>query len=211
VPQWALETRASRLAVDWTTVAGTDLQTGVDAGSGSGEGDEPRQHQSWIRFAVTFGALAIASEILYHAVTLESAGFQVYLGVLARISAVMLGWIEPGVAIRGNLISSPAFSVEVARGCDAVQVCSLLAAAVVAFPLGVKARLRGLALGILVLQVFNLLRIVTLFLIGAHFSTIFHASHVYIWPTVLIVVTITVWIAWVRWETRLEPPVEHAS
>lgn len=192
-------------------MAATDLQTGVDGSGGSGDGGAPLQRQPWIRFALVFGALAVVSEVLYQGVTLESAGFQAYLGVLAWISASVLGCFETGIVVSGSLITNSSFAVEVARGCDAVQVCSLLAAAVIAFPLEVKAKLRGLALGILVLQIFNLLRIITLFLIGAHLNRIFHAAHVYVWPTILIVVTIAVWIGWVRWETRLESPVEHAS
>jgi exosortase H (IPTLxxWG-CTERM-specific) len=192
-------------------VTATDSQTGVDGSGGSGEDGAPPQRQSWIRFASIFGALAVTSDILYHAVTLDSAGFQVYLGILARISATVLDCFETDVVVRGSLISSPSFSVHVAPGCDAVQVCSLFAAAVIAFPLEAKCKVRGLVVGILVLQVFNLLRIITLFLIGAHVGRVFHAVHVYVWPSILIVVTLAVWIAWVRWETRARPAVEHAS
>lgn len=192
-------------------MAGTELQTNADGGEGSGEGGSPQDGRPWLRFALIFGFLAIASEIFYQAVTLDSAGFQIYLRTLARISAVVIGWFETKVTVRNSLISGSSFAVEVARGCDAVQVCSLLAAAVIAFPLAFWRKLRGLVLGIVVLQIVNLLRIITLFLIGAHFSSVFHAAHVYVWPSILIVVTIALWIGWVRWETRALAAVDRAT
>jgi len=186
------------------------LQTSTDGAEGSGEDGAPQDGRPWLRFAVIFGILAASSEIFYQAVTLDSAGFEIYLRTLARISAVAIGWFETKVTVRNSLISGSSFAVEVARGCDAVQVCSLLAAAVIAFPLAFWCKLRGLVIGILVLQILNLLRIITLFLIGVHFSSVFHAAHVYVWPSILIVATIAIWIGWVRWETRVMPVVDRA-
>ena len=43
----------------------------------------------WIRFALTFAALAVLSELIYYGVALESPLFRAYLAVLARVS----GWL----------------------------------------------------------------------------------------------------------------------
>jgi exosortase H (IPTLxxWG-CTERM-specific) len=174
-------------------------------------GGDPKRREPWLRFALIFGSLAIASEIFYYAMALDSEGFRAYLVVLADLSGAFLSLFDGDVTVAGTRISNRAFAVEVAQGCDAIQVCSLLAAAVIAFPVELKSKLRGLALGILVLQFLNFMRIVTLFWIGEHFSRVFRTSHEVVWPGILITITIAIWILWVRWETRTAQPSEHAA
>ena len=164
--------------------------------------DEPGGREPWVRFALTFGALSIGSEALYYTVALESESFKVYLELLARISGAILAFFGSDALVTGTRVTSKLFSVEVSQGCDAIQVCSLLAAAVIAFPVDFKSRLRGLILGILLLQALNLLRIISLFLIGAYYSEMFRSAHEVVWPGILITATIAAWILWVRWETR---------
>jgi len=174
----------------------------VQNSADSPAGDEPSGRGPWIRFALTFGALSIGSEALYYAVALESESFEVYLELLARISGSVLALFGSDAVVTGTRITSKLFSVEISQGCDAIQVCSLLAAAVIAFPVEFKRRMRGLILGILLLQVFNLLRIISLYLIGAHYTNFFRSAHEVVWPGILITVTIVAWILWVRWETQ---------
>jgi exosortase H (IPTLxxWG-CTERM-specific) len=188
-----------------------ESQTPLALAETADPGGEPKGGEPWLRFALIFGALAITSEVLYYTIALDSEAFRAYLGVLTRISGAFLNLFGSDIAVVGRRISNSAFSVEVAQGCDAIQVCSLLAAAVIAFPVGFKRKLRGLALGILLLQILNLLRIITLFWIGAYFSSVFHTAHVVVWPGILITVTIVTWILWVRWETRAADSSEHAA
>jgi len=188
-----------------------DSQTSNALGEAAVGGGEPGQREPWLRFAVIFGVLAIGSEVLYYSVALDSEGFRAYLSVLAKLSAAFLSLFNGHVDVEGTRIINSGFAVEVAQGCDAIQVCSLLAAAVIAFPVALKSKLRGLVLGILWLQFLNFLRIVTLFVIGEHFSAVFKTAHEVVWPGILIVLTIVTWILWVRWETPAAPPLEHAA
>jgi exosortase H (IPTLxxWG-CTERM-specific) len=192
-------------------LAESDSQASLAIDEATAAGDEPEGREPWLRFALIFGGLAIVSEVLYYSVTLDSEGFRLYLGVLAELSAAFLNLFGSDVAVHETRISSSEFAVEVAQGCDAIQVCSLLAAAVIAFPVEWKRKLRGLALGILWLQLLNLLRIITLFWIGAHFSSVFSTAHEIVWPGILIVITIVTWILWVRWETRPANSAEYAT
>jgi exosortase H (IPTLxxWG-CTERM-specific) len=158
-----------------------------------------------------FGFFAIVSEVVYYAVALDSTGFESYLKVLASISGWVLNLFGTDVNVSGMQITGSDFAVAVAQGCDAIQVCSLMAAAVLAFPVSWKARMRGFAIGIVTLQVLNILRIVTLYWIGASFVDHFKTAHEVVWPGVLIVATIALWILWVRWETPAPPPVSDAA
>jgi exosortase H (IPTLxxWG-CTERM-specific) len=191
-------------------VSETDSQASL-ALAGADGGGEPKGREPWFRFALIFGSLAIASEVFYYAMALDSEGFRAYLGVLAKISAAILSLFESDVVVRGTRISGNSFAIEVAQGCDAIEVCSLLAAAVIAFPIGFKHKLRGLAVGILLLQIFNLLRIITLYWAGSYSTSAFKMAHETVWPGILITITVVIWILWVRWETQAELSVDHAA
>ena len=179
----------------------------VGAARTGGRGQEP-----WLRFALIFGVLAVGSEALFYGVTLDSPGFDAYLRILARISGGILDLMGQGVRVSGSTISNPRFAVEIAHGCDAVQITALLSAAIVAFPVSMRRKWPGLAFGFVWLQGLNFLRIVSLFLIGAYVPTVFHASHTVVWPTALVIITIVTWIVWVRRALRVDPePLGHAA
>ena len=124
----------------------------------------------WLRFALIFGALAVASEIAYYGIILESELFRSYLRVLASTSAFLLSLFAEGITVHGAQLSGMGFAVEVAHGCDAIQVCALLVSAVIAFPAPLWHKLKGILAGVVILQVLNLLRIMSLFVIGATWS-----------------------------------------
>lgn len=174
-------------------------------------GPPPVGQEPWLRFALVFGLLAIASEVGYFALALDSSSFEAYLSVLASISGRILNFFGSAVNVDETRITGDEFAVAVAQGCDAIQVCSLLASAVLAFPVSWAAKLRGLVGGIALLQALNIVRIVTLYWIGAYFSDFFQTAHEVAWPGLLIVVTITTWIFWVRWETPLQAPAGDAA
>ena len=175
-------------------------------------GDRPKQAgDPWRRFAILFGILAIGSELFYYGVVLESSSLQGYLGVLASLSGAILSWIGHDVVVDGVRISSAQFAVEVADGCDAIQLCTLLTAAIIAFPVPLGRRLRAVFFGLLWLQGLNFVRIVSLFLIGTHSAGVFMSFHKVIWPTTLILITVTTWIGWVLWGYRSEAGREAHS
>ncbi|MDH3520922.1 MAG: exosortase H [Myxococcales bacterium] len=161
-----------------------------------------RERDPWRRFALIFAALAVASELVYYGVALESALFQSYLAALAKISGFILGFFTERVSVRGTYISSALFSVEIARGCDAYRICSLLSAAILAFPARLRTKLWGLALGLLWLNFLNFVRIIGLFFIGGYAVEHFQASHEIYFPIFLICMTMAAWIVWVRQATR---------
>jgi len=163
---------------------------------------EPRGRDPWLRFAVTFAVLAVASELVYYGVALESPIFKSYLAALARANGFLLGLVVDGVSVHGTRITSSFFSVEIARGCDAYRICALLSSAIIAFPAPVRTKAWGLVLGLLWLNMLNFVRIITLFFIGGHFYAHFQDSHEIYFPVFLIVMTVAAWIVFVRRATR---------
>jgi exosortase H (IPTLxxWG-CTERM-specific) len=156
----------------------------------------------WIRFVVIFAALAVLSELVYYGVALESALFRDYLGALARVSAWILAPFVEGVRVDGTAITSRAFSVEIARGCDAYRMCALLTAAILAFPAPIPRKVSGIAWGLLWLNAMNFVRIVGLFLIGGYAKSQFQRWHELYFPAFLIAMTVAAWLVWVRRATH---------
>lgn len=156
----------------------------------------------WLRFAVTFGVLAVISELVYYGVALESELFQRYLATLARISGWILGFLVEEVSVRGTYVTSRIFSVEIARGCDAYRLCALLTAAMLAFPAPLRLKAWGIGLGLLWLNFLNFVRIIGLFFIGGYYHSQFQVSHEIYFPIFLIAMTVGAWILWVRRATR---------
>lgn len=162
----------------------------------------------WFRFALTFGALAVLSEVVYYGFALESDLFHSYLSLLARISGWILSFMTTGIQVDDAVISGDLFSVEIAQGCDAYRICALLSAAIIAFPARTSTKLWGLVLGLAWLNALNFVRIVGLFFIGGLARPHFQESHEVYFPIFLVAMTVLAWILWVRRATRdleLEP------
>ena len=165
--------------------------------------EEP-DRSCWRRFAVFFALLSVSLEVFYFAILLDTAGFEGYLATLARFSGVLLSAVGQEVVVSATQIQGPRFAVEISEGCDAIQICSLLIAAMVAFPTPPLRRLCGIALGVGCLQAANFVRIASLYLIGVHLPDAFSIMHQWVWPGLLIALTIATWVVWALWETRRE-------
>lgn len=115
---------------------------------------------------------------------------------IARASGATLDLLGQEVTMQGTVIRSPRFAVNIRNGCNGVEAMLIFLAAVLAFPAPWKSRLAGLALGILAIQVVNLVRVVALFLTGVYFPRIFDTSHTVIWQTIVILFGVLLWIFW---------------
>jgi exosortase H (IPTLxxWG-CTERM-specific) len=130
-----------------------------------------------------------------------------FTGGIARTSGAVLNLLGQNVTLRGTIISSPRFAVNIRNGCNGVEAMLIFLAAVLAFPAPWRSRLAGLGLGILAIQVVNLIRVVALFLTGVYFPSIFDTSHTVIWQTVVIQSGVLLWIYWAN---RFARPAEPA-
>jgi exosortase/archaeosortase family protein len=156
----------------------------------------------WFRFAAAFAALAVGCEVLYYSVLVGSPWMGGYLRALALAAAAVLELLGTETQVRLSVLTTERFAVEIAHGCDAIQICALYSSAVLAFPAAWRRKLWGLGLGVLWLQILNQARIVSLVLIGPAYPEHFETVHFDVWPSALIVVTVASWIAWARWATR---------
>lgn len=121
------------------------------------------------------------------------------LNVYASISSFILNIFGQGTSINDSSIASSTFSIEVKKGCDALAPMILYIFSIGFFPTDIKAKLRGLVVGLPILAVLNLVRIISLFLIGKYGNQlIFDIFHVDVWQIIFIVLTLVIWSYWLR-------------
>ncbi len=137
--------------------------------------------------------------------------FPLVLGLTARLSGIVLAFLGQDITVNGMLISSPAFTVRIVRGCDAVEPTILFACAVLAFPLPWITKIPGIVAGTLILTILNLVRIVSLFLIGVYAPSIFGVMHVDVWQGVFILLALMLWILWLLWATQGQAAAKPTS
>jgi exosortase H (IPTLxxWG-CTERM-specific) len=101
--------------------------------------------------------------------------------------------------VHGSEVTSPDFSMSIVFGCTGIVPMVIFISAVLAYPCTAKQKAMGIALGIVALYVLNLVRMVSLFFIGAHLSeNIFNTAHFLIWQPVMILAAIVLWLFWVE-------------
>lgn len=175
---------------------------------GGGRGAPPfKGKRPLLRFVVTFGVLMILFYVAYYtprSISAPVAGlFDTCLDLYTKASAKVLNVLGNEVRVGGTTISSARFSVQIVRGCDAVEATALYVCAVVAFPVGWRRKPPGILGGVLLLVLLNITRIVSLYYIGIHFPKAFRTLHIDVWQPAFILVAVLLWLVWAWWATRI--------
>jgi exosortase/archaeosortase family protein len=158
------------------------------------------------RFGLNFGLwLALFYALL--STPLFDRALYSYLEANAWLANAILRGLGQPTHVSEVTIQSPQFMMAIRRGCDAVEPTWLLCAAMISFPAPLPHKLRGMLAAIVLLQILNLVRIVTLYWIGIHFPGFFNSAHMELWPTAFIVVAIVLFVAWKERSFQPEPHV----
>ena len=171
----------------------------------------PWYRQPWVHFSAGFAILVSVLEVGYHGYVLDSDVFSDFLKMLARMTGALLEPFYERVNVLHARVATNKFVVTVDEGCDGLQVCTLLTAAVIAFPSTWKQKLVGVVLGNLWLQAWNVTRIATLVVVGGVNRDWFHPTHVYVWPTLLIAICLGTWLTWANWILGDDDPHERTE
>jgi exosortase H (IPTLxxWG-CTERM-specific) len=134
-----------------------------------------------------------------------------YLNFTATVSGALLRLLGQDVTVTGNHLSSPAFSVAINRGCSAIEPTALFISAVIAFPAFYLKKIPGIIFGTLSLAILNLIRIVTLFLIGVYFRQVFHLMHIDVWQGLFVFFAVILWVVWILWAMRSQISTQETS
>src|SRR5262245_53263638 len=143
-----------------------------------------------VRFAVLLPVLSLTLGLL--------RADRLFTPLAARLSGAIIRLISPDVVVNGSTIQGHGFGVDVYYGCDAEDVVMLFVAAVLAFPAPWRARLIGAAAGTVLIVLFNLVRIVSLFYIGVWAPSAFETAHLVVWQVTGILFATALYVLWIE-------------
>jgi len=157
------------------------------------------------RFLLLFAVFLL---VFYVAVAIRPVNDAVvvpFTALIARVSGSVLRALGEPVSVTGTVISSARFSVNIENGCNGLETALLLAAAVLAFPAGWKERAAGFFGGFAVVQVVNLVRVASLFWIGAHHAALFGSAHTLVWQTIVVLCGVGFFVLWASRVSKRAP------
>lgn len=129
-----------------------------------------------------------------------------WTALLARISAGLVTWFDATAAAQGKVLwnTVTGFGVSIEPGCNGIEACIVLVAAILAFPAGWRSKLTGLVAGCVAVQALNVVRVISLFYIGQWNTAAFNFAHEFLWQGLIMLDVLVVWLLWVRRATRGE-------
>jgi exosortase H (IPTLxxWG-CTERM-specific) len=170
-----------------------------------------RRNRRELTFLILFLALLAGGFTLISVNWVNDHVVEPFTAGVARVSGAVLNLLGQDVTMQGTVIRSPRFSVNIRNGCNGVEAMLIFLAAVLAFPASWRSRLAGLGLGVVAIQIVNLIRVVALFLTGVYFPRIFASSHTVIWQTIVILFGVLLWIFWANRFAAPAAPAEPAT
>lgn len=160
------------------------------------------------RFVLLFLFLLLLFFTLSQVPYVQREGVEPFTELLARVSAFVIQRYDSDAYADGVVLGSHSsgFAVAIRPGCNGVEATLLLWAAMLAFPATWRARALGLVAGMLTIQILNQARIISLFYLGQWNQVAFDWAHLYLWPALIILDALVVFLIWVRMNTEPEAP-----
>ncbi len=150
-----------------------------------------------LRFALPFLVLIAAFLALGATATAEQllhAPLCRMVADVARLPLAVLG----DASVTGRVLRFDGFDAVVVEACNGFLPTAIYVAAVLAFPCSWRARAWGLALGVPAIQVINVGRVVSLMILGAYWPALFERVHIFLWQTLVIALTMAIWVGWIE-------------
>lgn len=119
----------------------------------------------------------------------------------ARAAAAALAALGNARAL-GTQLQFNGFEVTVVDACDGVLPILIYIAAVLAFPSRLAHKAWGILIGLPVVLLINLLRVITLMIVGARWPAAFEHVHLYVWQVCVIAFALAAWIVWAELSVR---------
>ena len=171
-----------------------------------------------VQYLGLFALLAITLFSVLATPWAERLFVQPFTQLLVDICALVLAPFDSRVLAQGDILrfSDGHGEVQVLAGCNAVEVCALLIAAILAFPGRLRDGLIGAAVGVIALQLVNLLRIISLLYLSRGSESMFEFFHHYVWDAMIGLEGLLVFFFWTRWQSRQpgkssKPAAEEAA
>jgi exosortase family protein XrtM len=157
----------------------------------------PKKCNEWPQFILFVGCYALLN-YSYFKIPDDLFIDVIYYHGVVKICADLINMITPFeqvLAQQNHLFSSKA-NLEIVRGCDGAGVLFLMVSAIIAFPSTLRRKMIGLLLGIGLIYLINLLRINILYFVIAYQPDWFQLIHVYLAPTLMVMVGCYYFVWW---------------
>lgn len=165
-----------------------------------------------IRYLVVFLALLLGLFGLELLQPVQQHLIEPWTALLARACVALVTLFDSHAAAAGKVLWNPAtgFGVSIEPGCNGIEACIVLTAAMLAFPTTWRHRALGLVIGIFLVQALNVGRVISLFYLGQWDADAFRIAHEYVWQGLIMLDVLIVWLLWLRADPRrpstLTPP-----
>ena len=153
-------------------------------------------HRRSLLFLVRFVVLLVVLYVVVAWNPINDAVVVPLTAAIARVSGTLLNALGERVTVAGTEIHSGAFAVQIENGCNGLEAALLFAAAVLAFPAPWRRKVIGLVVGFAAIQALNLVRVISLFWIGAHRPALFSSSHTVLWQSAVVLASVLMFLAW---------------
>ncbi len=165
-----------------------------------------------LRFVTTFLLILAVLFTLEMLTPVQEHIIAPFASILAHLSAALILPFDDTVVAYGKVLQfkESGFAVSIEAGCNGVEAAIVLIAGICAFPATWSARIIAIGLGFLAIQVLNILRIISLFYLGDWNLEYFSWIHLYLWPTLIMLDVLVVFIFYLRYLSKQSPPLESA-
>jgi exosortase H (IPTLxxWG-CTERM-specific) len=165
------------------------------------------------RFITLFLVIIVSLFTIEMLVPVQEHVIAPFTGMLARLSAAIILPFDSSAVAYGKILQfrDTGFAVSIEAGCNGVEAAIVLIAAVIAYPASWSARSLAIALGFLAIQVMNLARIISLFYLGNWNMEFFSWIHLYLWPALIMLDVLIVFIVYLRYLSAQQQPLEATS
>jgi exosortase H (IPTLxxWG-CTERM-specific) len=150
------------------------------------------------KFLLRFALLLVVFEVPLLLEPVDQHVVRPVSAVIAAAAGGVLRAVHEHVVVTGTIIAAPCFTVDIRNGCNGLETAFFLIAAVLAFPATARQRLMATILGLALIQAVNLIRVVTLYLVGCHRREWFESFHLAIWQTIVFATAVIFFAAWSR-------------
>jgi len=127
---------------------------------------------------------------------------------LAQLSSNIVQLFDSQTIAQGVVLRdiNSGFAVSIQPGCNGIEAIIVLIAAMIAYPAPLEAKIKGMIIGFIAIQLLNVIRIISLFYLGQWNQTAFEWAHKYVWQALIMLDVLIVFILWIRF---MKKPAEE--
>ena len=124
-----------------------------------------------------------------------------------RLAASLASPWADGASAHGTRLRATGTSdLDAREGCDGINALLILASTILAFPVGWRARLAGVAVGLVAIFVINAGRIASLLLVASRWPARLDFFHIDVWQPAMMLIAFALFFLWASVATRPTAP-----